>query len=63
MKVLLFVTIWMELEGIIFSEIIIAKTSMLNYDIYVESKNIKQFVKMTKMKQIHINSEQTSGYQ
>ena len=62
MKVFLFVTTWMELEGIIFSEIIITKTSMLCYDIYVESKNIK-LVKMTKMKQTHIHSEQTSGYQ
>ena len=59
MKVFLFATTWMELEGIIFSEIIITKTSMLCYDIYVESKNIKQLVKMTKMKQTHINSEQT----
>ena len=63
MKVFLFVTTWMELEGIIFREIIITKTSMLCYDIYVESKNIKQLVKMTKMKQTHIYSEQTSGYQ
>ena len=61
---MLFATTWMDLEGIIFNEIIERqrKTSTVSYHFYAESKKKKQ-VNMTKQKQTYRNGKQSSGYQ
>ena len=61
-KILPFAT-WMDLEGIMLSEISQRKTNTVWYHLYVESKKYNRLVNMTKKKQTHRCREQTCGYQ
>ena len=55
---------WMDLEGIMLSEISQRKTNIVWYRLYVESNKIQQTSeKKQKKKQTHRYREQTSGYQ
>ena len=61
-EILTFVTTWMNLEGIIFSEIGQRKANSICYFSHVESK-INKWMNITKQKQTHRYTEETSGYQ
>ena len=59
-----FVTTWMDLEGIMLSEISqTEKTKIVRDHLHVESKKYNKVVNRTKKKQTHRYREQTSGYQ
>ena len=53
---------WMDLEGIMLSEISHRKTNIV-YHLYVGSKKSNKLVNITKKQQTHTYREQTSGYQ
>ena len=57
-----FATTWMDLKGIMLSEVSQRKTST-SYHLYVESKKYNKQMNITKQKQTHRYREQTSGYQ
>ena len=59
-EILPFATTWMDLEGIMLSEISQRKTNTVWY---VESKKYNKLVNITKKKQTHRHREQTSSYQ
>ena len=62
-KFLPFATIWIDLEGIIFSEVSQReKDKYCILSVICEIKKIKQ-MNITKEKQVHRYGEQTSGYQ
>ena len=56
-----FTATWMNLEGIMLSEINQRKTNIVWCHLYVGSKNATNYI--TKKKHTHIYREQTSGYQ
>ena len=63
-KIMPFAATWMDLEGIMLSEI--SQTEKDKYcmtHLYVESKNYNKLMNITKKKQTHRYREQTSGYQ
>ena len=62
-EILPFAATWMDLEGIILSEIRQRKTVTVWYHLYVESKKYNKLVNIKKQKQTHRHKEQTSGYQ
>ena len=62
-EILLFATTWIDLEGIILSEISQRKTNTICYHFYVESKNESKLVNITQEIQTHRYREQASGYQ
>ena len=63
MKILLFVATWMDLEGVILSELSQTKMNTVWYNLHVESKKYNnKLVNITKKKQIYRYREQTSGY-
>ena len=59
-EILPFAATWMDLEGIVLSEISQRKTNTVWYHLYVESKKYNKLVNIIK-KPTH--REQTSGYQ
>ena len=63
-EILPFAATWMNLEGIMLSEI--SQTEKDKYcmiHLYVKSKKYNKLVNITKKKQAHRYREQTSGYQ
>ena len=63
-NILQFAATWMDLEGIMLSEISQRKTNtVLYHSIQVESKKYNKLVNITKKKQTHRYGEQTSSYQ
>ena len=62
-EILPFAATWMDLEGIMLSEISQRKTNTVWYHLYVESKKYNKQMNITKQKQIHRYREQTNGYQ
>ena len=62
-EILPFAATWMDLEGIMLSEISQRKTNTIWYHLYVESKEYNKLVNMTKKKLTHRYGEQTGGYQ
>ena len=58
-----FAAMWMDLEGIMLSEISQRKTNTVWYHLYVESKKYNRLVNITKKRQTHRYRAQTSGYQ
>ena len=60
-KLLPFAITWMDLKGIMLSEMSQRKTNTVCYHLYVDSKKEK-LVNITKKKQTHRYREQTSGY-
>ena len=62
-EILPFAVTWMDLEGIMLSEIRQKKTNTVWYHLRVESKKYNTLVNITKKKQTHRYREQTSGYQ
>ena len=62
-EILPFAATWVDLEGIMLSEISQRKTNAVKYHLYVESKKYNKLVNKTKEKQIHRYREQTNGYQ
>ena len=56
-------TTWMDLEGIMLSEVSQTKTNAVWYHLYVKSKKQNKLVNITQKKQTHRYREQTSGYQ
>ena len=64
-KILPFAATWMDLEGIMLSEMSDRERQILydiTYHLYVESKKYNKLVNITKKKQTHRYREQTSGY-
>ena len=61
-EILPFAVIWMDLEGIILSELSHTEKDKYYKHLYVESKYNKQ-VNTTKRKQTYRYREQTTGYQ
>ena len=61
-EILPFAATWMDLEGIMLSEISQAKTNIW-YQLYVESKKMIQVNLFTKQKQTHRLGKHTYGYQ
>ena len=61
-EILPFAATWMELEGILSSEISQIKTNTVWFHLYIESKKCNKLVNMTKEKQTHRYREWTSGY-
>ena len=62
-EILPFATTWMDLEGIILSEISHTKTNTVCYHLHVKSKRYNKGMNITKQKQICQYREQTSGYE
>ena len=62
-EILPFATTWMDLEGIMFSEISQKKISIVCYPLYVESKLYNKLANITAKKQTPTYWEQSSGYQ
>ena len=62
-EILPFVATWMELGGIMLSEISQRKTHTVWYHLYAESKIYNKLVTITKKKQTQRYREQISGYQ
>ena len=60
-EILPFATTWMDLEGIMLSEISQTKTNTVCYHLYDEIKNKRMYI--TKQKQTHSYREQTGGCQ
>ena len=60
-EILPFATTWIDLEGIMLSEISQTKENTLCYHLYVESKKLNKLVSKTKKKWTHRYKEQTSG--
>ena len=58
-----FAATWMDLEGIMLSEINQRKSNTIPYYLYVESKKYNKLVNKTKKKHTHREREQTSIYQ
>ena len=54
---------WMDMEGIMLSEISQRKTNTVWYHLYVESKKYNKLVNIIKTKQTHRYREETRGYQ
>ena len=52
-EVLPFAATWMDLEGIMLSEITQRKTNTVCYHLYVKSKKYNKLVNVTKKKQTH----------
>ena len=61
-EILPFAATWMDLEGIMLSEISQRKTNAVGCHLYVESKKYNKLVNKTKKQQTHRYGEQTSGY-
>ena len=61
-EILPFAGTWMDLEGIMLSEISQRKTHTIWFHLYVESKKYNKLVNKTKKKQTRRCKEQTSGY-
>ena len=62
-EILPFVTTWMDLVGIMLSEIRQRKTNITRHHSYVESKKMIQMNLFTKQKQTNRYRKQTYGYQ
>ena len=62
-EIMPFAATWMDLEGIMLSEISQRKTNTVWYHLYMESKKCNRLVNITKRKKTHGYREQTSGYQ
>ena len=62
-EILPFAATWMDLEGIMLSEISQRKTNTVWYNLYVESKKYNKLVNVVKQRQNHRYRQQTSGYQ
>ena len=62
-EILLLAATWMELEGIMLSEISQRKTNTVWHHLYVESRKYNKPVNTTKKKQTRRSREQTSSYQ
>ena len=62
-EILPFLTTWMDLEGIMLSEISQRNTNTVCFHLHVESKTKNKKMNETKQKQTHRYKEQTSGYQ
>ena len=60
-EILPFVTIWMDLEGIMLSETSLSKTNTVWFDLYVESKRENKWTNKTEA--THRYREQTDVYQ
>ena len=60
---LLFAATWMDLEGIVLSEVSQTKTNTVWYHLYVESKEYNKLVNITRKKQTQRHREKASGYQ
>ena len=54
---------WMDLEGIMLSEISQRRTNTIGHHLYVGSINYNKLVNITKKKQTQRYREQISGYQ
>ena len=61
-KILPYAITWMDLEGIILSEVSQTKTNTLRHHLFLESKRYNKLVNITKKKQIHRYREQTRSY-
>ena len=62
-EVMPFAATWMDLEGIMLSEISQRKKNTVWYHLHVESKKHNKLVNKTIKKQTHKYREQASGYQ
>ena len=62
-KILPFVATWMNMEGIMLSEISQRKTNTVRYHLYVKSEKYKKSVNITKNKHSHRYREETRHYQ
>ena len=58
-----FAATWMDLEGIMLSEIVRQRKTNTVYHLYVESKKYNTPADIAKQKQTHTYREQTSSYQ
>ena len=54
---------WMDMEGIMLSEISWRATNTVYYHLYVKSKKYNKLVNITKKKQTNRYREQINGYQ